>query len=93
MIGVKKLLDFNADFVAQKHHLEDRINKFTKQPYKFLNYHRVLLYDSANLLFSLELNGKEIAVSPKVEYQHVSPATAKGQDLMTIDQYLSSLSI
>lgn len=67
------LLTFHVDLKGQKDRFHEQKNPTTGRTFKAIDFDSVLRYESASLMFSVEIDNLKIGVSPKVEYQHVLP--------------------
>lgn len=71
---VHKLLEFKADFGPVVDDFETQASLVTGREFRCIEFDSALRYNSTGLVFSLEKDGKKIAVSPVVEYEHDAPS-------------------
>lgn len=70
---VLKLLDYTNDWRGLQQHFQPKQSVVGGGNYWHISLNQVMRYDSAELLFSTETEGKQVGKSPLVQYNHETP--------------------
>lgn len=73
---VLKLLDYTNDWRDLQHYFKKNKSVIGDSNYWHIPLHQVMRYDSAELLFSTETEGKQVGKSPVVQYNHEAPSAS-----------------
>jgi hypothetical protein len=73
---VLKLLDYKNDWSDLQNHFTQKKSVIGDSKYWDIRLHQVMRYDSAELVFSTETEGKQVGKSPVVQYNHETPSAS-----------------